>query len=129
MVKGYNRTIGAALDWSWEKVSSGASRGDFLEVIYVVVLIGLMAGFVDAIVNPIGNQGIVIYPGIGGQTVPESVINSLVIALGGAGVYLTFLSGRQTIRARAVNMYLGLALLLIVASVIMGIDVAKIKGL
>jgi len=71
----------------------------------------------------------IVYPSGGAQTVAEALIDSLVIAVGGAGIYMTYISGRQTTRARTVNLYLGLALLLIAVSVLTGIEIAVLKGL
>lgn len=125
----YDRTIGAFLSWIWESLTSIARRGDILQLLYVVAIIGLMAGLISAAVNPVSDQGAIIYPNDSGQTYAEVVINSFVVLLGGAGIYLTYMSGRQTTRARAVNMYLGLAILLLVVSLLTGVDVANIKGL
>ena len=87
-----------------------------------------MAGFINALVFPVPNQGLIIYPSGGAQTVPEAIINSLVIIVGGAGIYLAYMSGRQTVRSRTVNLYLTFALLLIAVSLLMGIQVAILKG-
>jgi 4-amino-4-deoxy-L-arabinose transferase-like glycosyltransferase len=56
------------------------------------------------------------------------LVDSFVILVGGAGVYLIYLSGRQTTRTRTVNLYLGLAILLITVSVLTGIEIAILKG-
>ena len=63
----------------------------------------------------------------GTQTIPEAIIDSFVILTGGAGIYLAYMSGRQTTRARAVNMYLGLALLLLVVSLLAGTQLFLLK--
>ncbi len=125
---GYDRTIGALKKAVWRVFGSVASGGGLLQVVYVLVVVGLMAGFINAVFFPVANQGRVVYPGGGAQTIPEAVIDSFVIMLGGAGIYLTYVSGRQTTRARTVNLYLGLALLLIAVSLLTGIDLAIIKG-
>ncbi len=120
-------TLGAAKDWVVGLLSTAVTRSGLLQVLYVVVIVGLMAGFINAVVFPVPNQGQVIYPGPGAQTVPEAMIDAVIILLGGAGIFLTYISGRQTTRARAVNLYLLLALLFIAVSILAGIQVAIIK--
>ena len=122
----YSRTLGAAKNWFFGLLGSGTKSGLLLGL-YVVVIVGLMAGFIDAIVFPVPNQGQIIYPSPGAQTIPEAIIDALVIVLGGAGIYFTYISGRQTTRARAVNLYLSLALLLIAVSILAGVQVQIIK--
>lgn len=127
LIAGYNRTVGYARDTVSSLVSSVA-RGGILQLLYILILVGLMAGFINAVFFAIPNQGIVVYPGGGAQTIPEMFLDGFVIAVGGAGIYLAYVSGRQTTRARTVNLYLGLALLLIAVSMLTGIDLAIIKG-
>jgi nitrogen fixation/metabolism regulation signal transduction histidine kinase len=88
-----------------------------------------MAGFVSAVVFPVPNQSYIPYPGSTAQTIPEGIVDAFVIVVGAAGIYLVYLSGRQTVRTRTVNLYLGLAILLLVVSVFTGIDMAILKGL
>ncbi|MDA4124864.1 MAG: hypothetical protein OK438_05390 [Thaumarchaeota archaeon] len=128
LVSGYNRTFGWLKNALWGLVASVSSRGGLLQVAYVLLLVGLMAGFTDAVAFPTSYQGVV-YPGSGAQTISEAVLDAFVILLGGAGIYLTYVSGRQTTRSRAVNMYLGLALIMIAVSLLVGIDLAILKGL
>lgn len=125
---GYRKTIGALKDSLWGLVSRGTRGSGLLQLAYILVLVGLMAGFVNAVFSPVTNQSYIIYPSSGAQSIPEALIDSFVILVGGAGVYLTYLSGRQTTRARAVNLYLGLALLLVIVSVLAGFEIAILKG-
>jgi hypothetical protein len=128
MKSGYERSIGTLKGYLWRLLGPILGRGGLLPVVYVLILIGLAGGFVDAIAYPVPNQGILIYPGAGAQTIPEAMLDSFVILLGGAGIYLTYMSGRQTTKARAVNMYLGLALLLLAVSTLAGIQLVILKG-
>lgn len=125
---GYDRTIGALKSWLTGFLSRTTRGGGLLQVLYVVVVVGLMAGFINAAVFPVPNQGYIVYPSGGAQTIPEAVIDAFVIMVGGAGIYLAYISGRQTTRAGTVNLYLGLALLLIAVSVLTGIEIARLKG-
>jgi hypothetical protein len=127
LVSVYNRTFGAVKTSLWKLVGSISTRAGLFQVLYVLALVGLMAGFVNAVAFPTSYQGVV-YPGGGAQTIAESVIDAFVIMLGGAGIYLTYISGRQTTRARTVNLYLGLALVMIAVSLLTGIDLALLKG-
>lgn len=124
----YRRSIGALKDGFVGLVSSITRGGGLLQALYVLSAVALMAGFVNAVAFPVANQTYIPYPNGTAQTIPESIVDFFVIAMGGAGIYLTYLSGRQTVRSRTVNLYLGLALLLLVVSVFTGIDLAILKG-
>jgi len=124
----YKRTIGALKDSLAHFVSSLTRGGGLIEALYIVFLVALMAGFVNAVVFPVADQSYIPYPGSSAMTIPEAIVDAFVIAVGGAGVYLVYQSGRQTVRSRTVNLYLGLALLLLVVAVFVGIDMAILKG-
>ena len=124
----YKKTIGALRDGVVRLVSSVTRRGGLVQLLYVILVVALSAGFINAVVFPVPNQSYIPYPGGSAETIPEAIIDAFVIIIGGSGVYLTYLSGRQTARTRTVNLYLGLALLLILVSVFIGIDMALLKG-
>ncbi|MDG6983491.1 MAG: hypothetical protein JRN28_02935 [Nitrososphaerota archaeon] len=124
----YRRTVGSLKNGAVGLLGSLTRRGGLVQTVYVLTLVGLMAGFVTALVYRVPNQTYIPYPNGQAETIPEAVINAFIIITGGAGVYLVYLSGRQTVRARAVNLYLGLALLLLVVSIFAGIDLALLKG-
>ena len=124
----YRRTVGSLKNGAVGLLGSLTRRGGLIQTVYILALVGLMAGFVTALVYRVPNQTYIPYPNGQAETIPEAVINAFIIITGGAGVYLVYLSGRQTVRARAVNLYLGLALLLLVVSIFAGIDLALLKG-
>ena len=124
----YRRTIGALRDAVAGFVSSITRGGGLIQAIYVLLFVALAAGFISAVVFPLPNQTYIPYPGGTAETIPEAIVDAFVVLMGGAGIYLVYLSGRQTVRSRTVNLYLGLALLLIVVSVFTGIDMALLKG-
>jgi len=124
----YKRTIGALKDSLARLVSSLTRGGGLIEALYIIILVALMAGFVNAVFFPVTNQSYIPYPGSNAMTIPEAIVDAFVITVGGAGVYLVYQSGRQTVRSRTVNLYLGLALLLLVVAVFVGIDMAILKG-
>ena len=124
----YKKTVGALKDWFLGFVSSLTRGGGLVQVLYVLFIVALMAGFINAVVFPVPNQSYIPYPGGSAQTIPEAIVDAFVIIVGGAGIYLTYLSGRQTARSRTVNLYLGLALILLVVSLFTGIDMAILKG-
>jgi hypothetical protein len=125
----YRRTIGSLRSGATGLVGSIANRGGVIPTLYVLAPVALMAGFVTALVYRVPNQTYIPYPNSQAETIPEAVIDAFVVITGGAGVYLVYMSGRQTVRARTVNLYLGLALLLLVVSVFAGIDLALLKGI
>ena len=124
----YRKTIGSLRNGAAGLLGSITSRGSVLPTLYVVALVALMAGFVTALVYRVPNQTYIPYPSSQAETIPEAVVNAFIILAGGGGVYLVYLSGRQTVKSRTVNLYLGLALLLLVVSVFAGIDLAVLKG-
>lgn len=124
----YKKTIGALKDYLVRLVSSLTRGGGLIEALYIIILVALMAGFVNAVFFPVPNQSYIPYPGSTAMTIPEAIVDAFVVAVGGAGVYLVYQSGRQTVRPRTVNLYLGLALLLLVVAVFVGIDMAILKG-
>ncbi len=124
----YKKTIGGLKDRLVEYASSVTKRAGLLQLLYVLFVVALAAGFINAVVFPVPNQSYIPYPGGSAETVPEAIIDSFVIIVGGAGIYLAVLSGRQTVRTRTVSLYLGLALLLIIVSLFTGIDLAILKG-
>jgi hypothetical protein len=125
---GYERTIGTLRNIFWGLFGPILRREDLLSVIYVLIMVGIMGGFVNAIIQRVPNQGTLVYPAAGAQTIAEAILDSFIILLGGVGIYLVYMSGRQTTRARAVNMYLGLALLLLVVSLLAGTQFFLLKG-
>jgi len=124
----YKRTVGAAKDTLVGWVSSLTRGGGLIQAVYVILLVALMAGFVNAVVFPVSNQSYIPYPTTSSMTIPEAVVDAFVIVIGGAAIYLVYLSGRQTVRNRTVNLYLGMALLLLVVAIFTGIDMAILKG-
>ena len=126
--RSYNATVGALRNALGGALGSILSRTGVLQIIYIVALVALMGGFVNAVFFPLPNQGQIIYPGTGSQTIPEAVLDASVILIGGVGIYVAYVSGRQTTRSRMVNLYLGVALLLIALSVFMGLYLTILKG-
>jgi hypothetical protein len=124
---GYERMAGTLKRIFWGLFGPLLRNRNLLSVVYLLILVGIMGGFVNAFTQVVPDQGAVVYPGAGYQTIAEATLDSFVIILGGAGVYLTYVSGRQTTRARAVNMYLGLALLLLVVSLLAGTQLFLLK--
>lgn len=125
--RSYDATVGVARNALAKLLGSITTRTGFLQLLYVVALVALMGGFVNAVFFPVPNQGQIVYPGSGSQTIPEAVLDASVILIGGAGIYATYMSGRQTTRSRLVNLYLGIALLLIALSVFMGLFLSVLK--
>lgn len=124
----YKKSVGALTGWFMDFVASITRGSGLMQGLYVLLVVALMAGFVNALVYPLPNQTYIPYPSGSGQTIPEAVVDAFVIATGGAGIYVTYLSGRQTVKPRTVNLYLGIALLLLVVSIFTGIDMAILKG-
>ena len=124
----YERTIGGLKDALVGFVSSITRGGGAVQALYVIFLVALMAGFIDAVVFPVPTQSLIPYPSGQAMTIPEAVLGAFVGGRGGAGLDRVYRSGGQPARTRTVNLYLGLALLLLVVSVFTGIQMAILKG-
>ena len=120
--------MGALWNLLKRSATSATNKWGAIQVVYVLVVVALMAGFVNAVVLPVPNQTVAVYPQSGYQTFPETFIDAMVILLGGAGIYLTYMSGRQTTRSRMVNLYLAVALMLITMSILTGLYLVNVKG-
>ena len=125
----YTRTIVAVKDSVVDYGAKVTESGGLVQALYLLVIVALMAGFIDALVNPLPNQTYIPYPSFTGETIPEAFVDALVIALGAAGIYLGFISGRQTTNPKNVNLYLAVALVLLVVSLLTGMNMALLKGL
>lgn len=124
----YSKTVGRILGILRRLFGPLSKPSAWIRILYILGMVAFMAGAVDAVFFPVPNQGFIVYPQRGAQSVPETVIDSFIILLGAAGIYVTYLSGRQTTRPRMVSFYLGFALLLIALAVFMGIFLANMKG-
>jgi uncharacterized membrane protein YsdA (DUF1294 family) len=119
------RAIQSRLDWLQGGLKSLARRGLFsneerwIQLLYVLAVVVFGSGLINASVQPV-DQRYLIYPSQGLQSISETVIDSFAIFLGAAGVYMSYLSGRQTTKARMVNFYLILGLLLIASAMYIG---------
>jgi hypothetical protein len=125
---GYNRTFGALRNMLTRYGQSFSNRASLIQLLYVIVIVAFMAGFVSAVFFPVPNQALIVYPAAGAQTIAETIIDAVIILFGAGGIYVAYLSGRQTTKPRMVNLYLAIALLLIVVSVFMGIQLSTLKG-
>jgi hypothetical protein len=101
-------------------------RSGWVEALYIIALVIMSAGTVNAIIQPV-NVGYVIFPSSGGQSATETVVDAFVLLLGGGGVYLSYLSGRQTTKTRMVNFFLVIGLFLILTALYIGIYVLSAK--
>lgn len=124
---GYNRLFGSIQRTLSRYGQSASNRMSWMQVVYVLIIVAFMAGFVNAVFFPVADQGVIVYPSAGAQTIPELVIDAVIVLFGGAGIYVAYLSGRQTTKPRMVNLYLGIALILILVSIFMGIELSILK--
>lgn len=101
-----------------------------LEMLYLLVLLALSAGIVNTILEGMRPEfaGAVILPNRAAQTMSEVVINIFTIVLGTAGVYLIYVSGRQTLRHRVANLYMLLGFTTILLALFIGLYIVGIKG-
>jgi hypothetical protein len=87
-------------------------KNNLIEVVYILGIVVMSAGIVSALASPV-NQSYTIYPSTNGETVSEMIIYSMAMMLGFGGLYLSYLSGRQTVKPRLVPFFLILGLILI----------------
>jgi hypothetical protein len=101
-------------------------RNRWMEILYVLGIVLMTAGLVNAVLQPV-NIGYVIYPSSGDQSATETGVDALALLIGVMGVYLSYLSGRQTTKGRMVNFYLTISILMIAIAVYIGIYVISAK--
>ena len=101
-------------------------RNDWMQVVYILGIVLMTAGLVSAVIQPV-NFGYVIFPSAGAESATETGVDSLTVIIGAVGIYISYLSGRQTTKPRMVNFLLGIGLLLIAISVYIGIYVLSQK--
>ena len=116
--KGVTRLLGFLLS---------PGRGRWVQLLYLLGIIAFSAGFVNAAVQPV-DQRYIIFPSKGFQSISETVINAFAILLGASGIYVAYLSGRQTTKPRMANIYLVLALMLLATAMYIGLYVYNSKG-
>ena len=122
------------VDGVWQRVSKAADKSGLLselesrwmEVLYVLGIVLMTAGIVCAVIEPV-NFGYVIFPSTGAQSATETGVDAVIIILGALGVYISYLSGRQTTKPRMVNFLLAIGLVLVAIAVYMGIYVLGSK--
>jgi hypothetical protein len=109
--------------------TNNLSRGGFsvvrdrwIEVLYILGMVVMTAGIVNAAIQPV-NYRYIIFPGQGAQSISETVINALALLIGSGGIYMSYMSGRQTTRPRMVSFYLAIGLLMIAIGIYVGIYV------
>jgi heme/copper-type cytochrome/quinol oxidase subunit 3 len=124
----YAKSVGVARIRLERSLGRVYSRTGLVQLLYVVAVVALMAGFIDAVFFPVPNQAQIVQPGPGAQTIPEAVLDAFIILVGAAGIYVAYISGRQTTRSRMVNLYLGIALMLVALSIFMGTYLSILKG-
>ena len=104
-------------------------RTRMIEIIYIGVMVILTAGGVNAALEGskpnIPQALITVSRGI--QTWGETFMNFFYLAIGTAGLYMIYLSGRPTSRRRISNLYFLAGLLAILLSVLMGLYIQNIK--
>lgn len=127
LTSGYNKTLGALWNMLNRSGQSLFSRTNWIQFLYILATIMIMAGFINAVGFPVADQGLIVYPAEGAMTIPEFVLDAVVILFGASDIYFAYLSGRQTTKSRMVNLYLALALLLLVVALFMGIELSNLK--
>lgn len=118
----------------WNRINKAAAKSDlageirnrWMEILYVLGIILMTAGLVNAVLQPV-NIGYVIFPSSSDQSATETGVDALALIIGAAGVYLSYLSGRQTTQSRMVNFYLAISIMLIGIAVYIGIYVIASK--
>lgn len=95
---------------------STAVKNNWIEVLYVAGIIVMSAGIVSALASPV-QQSYIIFPSQSGQSIAETVIYMMAMALGFGGLYFSYLSGRQTVKPRLVGFFLILGLIMLGAAI------------
>jgi hypothetical protein len=104
-------------------------RVRWIPYLCISAVVIMAAGIVNTAVQSSGvSSTLTIYPGSGFQSIPETAINIFDLFLGAGGIYLAYLSRRQTTRPRMTGFYLLLGLTLLGIALYMGIYIVGAKG-
>lgn len=122
------------LSGAWDRLGKSTSKSglfselknQWMVILYVIGIVVMTAGIVNAVIQPV-NFGYVIFPSTGAQSATETGVDALALLVGAAGIYISYLSGRQTTKPRMVNFYLAIGLILIGIAVYIGIYVLGSK--
>jgi hypothetical protein len=122
------------LSGAWDRLGKSTSKSvlfselknQWMVILYVIGIVVMTAGIVNAVIQPV-NFGYVIFPSSGAQSATETGVDALALLVGAAGIYISYLSGRQTTKPRMVNFYLAIGLILIGIAVYIGIYVLSSK--
>ena len=122
------------LSGAWDRLGKSTSKSglfselknQWMVILYVLGIVVMTAGIVNAVIQPV-NFGYVIFPSSGAQSATETGVDALALLVGAAGIYISYLSGRQTTKPRMVNFYLAIGLILIGIAVYIGIYVLGSK--
>ncbi|MGD0637298.1 MAG: hypothetical protein ABSA72_04590 [Nitrososphaerales archaeon] len=122
------------LGGAWQRLGKSADKSElfselkdrWMVVLYVIGIVLMTAGIVNAAIQPV-NFGYVIFPSSGAQSATETGVDALALLIGAAGIYMSYLSGRQTTKPRMVNFFLAIGLILIAIAVYIGIYVLGSK--
>ncbi len=112
-VSGVEERVGKVVERS---SLSTAVKNNWIEVLYVAGIIVMSAGIVSALASPV-QQSYIIFPSQSGQSIAETVIYMMAMALGFGGLYFSYLSGRQTVKPRLVGFFLILGLIMLGAAI------------
>ena len=98
------------LSGAWDRLDKAAGKSglfsllkdQWMVVLYILGIVLMTAGIVNAVIQPV-NFGYVIFPSTGAQSATETGVDALALLIGAAGIYISYLSGRQTTKGRMVN--------------------------
>ncbi|MDG6914932.1 MAG: hypothetical protein JRM86_00905 [Nitrososphaerota archaeon] len=93
-------------------ILTGVVRDNWMPAVYVLGLVALSAGIVDALASPV-SQSYIIYPSPGGESIAEMTLYMVATLIGVGGLYLSYLCGRPTLSRRLVGFFLPLGLLML----------------
>ena len=118
----------------WDRLGKSADKSglfselknQWMVILYIIGIVLMTAGIVNAVIQPV-NFGYVIFPSTGAQSATETGVDALALLVGAAGIYVSYLSGRQTTKPRMVNFFLAIGLILIAIAVYIGIYVLGSK--
>ncbi len=105
-------------------------RGRGLEIVYLMAIFILSAGIFNTLLegSKPGFSQRIILPFRQAQNFTEFLINMFTILVGTGGVYLIYLSGRQSFRYRLATLYMVLGFAAVIIAVIVGILILQTKG-
>ncbi|MCP8308294.1 MAG: hypothetical protein H3Z52_05960 [archaeon] len=99
-----------------------------IEIAYMLALLFLFAGIINALLEGQYYSDYTIVPSFRIQSLVETFLNLFAIIIGTSGIYLMYLGGRRTGAKKAPSLYVISGLTVLIISVLIWLFIIGVKG-